>query len=178
MNGDGQSLLFSVIQDITDQRVAELSLQAYEDDLEQLVIRRTEEAMDARALLDQALFAITLAAVLALIVISYFLWQNRHLLKKERAARSDVLMLDAQAYELTFFDSLTGLPNRQHILSKLKDALQASQSGQAWRHLSLPPDFSLSINISPIQFLQKISHVESPSCWITTTSTRPRSSSS
>lgn len=129
--GDGQSLLFSVIQDITDQRVAELSLQAYEDDLEQLVIQRTEEAMAARALLDQALLAIAVAAVLALTVISYFLWQNRRLLKKERAARSDVLMLDAQAYELTFFDSLTGLPNRHHILSKLKDALQASRSGQA-----------------------------------------------
>lgn len=129
--GGDETLLFSVIQDITDQRVAELSLQAYEEDLEQLMIQRTEEANSARALLDQALLAIAVAAVLALAVISYFLWQNRRLLKKERAAQSDVQLLDAQAYDLTFFDSLTGLPNRHSILSKLKDALQASRNRQA-----------------------------------------------
>jgi diguanylate cyclase (GGDEF)-like protein/PAS domain S-box-containing protein len=102
---DGRSLLFSIIHDVSGKKLMEAELLSYKDRLEELVLRRTNEAMAASQYLRWALWAglglQTLIIVMLLINIAHRRKAQKALLQREQQLR---VLIDAMPDMVCFKD--------------------------------------------------------------------------
>ncbi|MCH8551217.1 MAG: EAL domain-containing protein [Natronospirillum sp.] len=127
---DGQTYLFSVIQDITEQRLAERSLETYEAGLADLVLQRTSELEAANQRIQAMALGGMLVALVIIVLLSISAVQYRRILSRIRKARTELTARNEEAYELAYFDALTQLPNRQYLIDRLRAAQDLAEQGE------------------------------------------------